>query len=101
MTKLARQQSIIELVHQGPLPNQQELVKALARRGFPVTQATLSRDINELRLVRTTEGYTLPNGDAGADPTAAASRVVRGVVVEVRRGQNPWVTETVSGAPHD
>src|SRR6478609_2265723 len=61
MTKLARQQLIVELVHEGPLPNQQELVKVLARRGFPVTQATLSRDINELRLVRTPEGYTLPS----------------------------------------
>ncbi len=49
MTKLARQQLIVELAHDGPLPNQQELVKVLARRGFAVTQATLSRDINELR----------------------------------------------------
>jgi len=34
-----------------------------------MTQATLSRYINELRLMRTTEGYTLPNGDADPDPT--------------------------------
>jgi len=88
MTKLARQQLIVELVHEGPLPNQQELVKVLARKGFPVTQATLSRDINELRLVRTPEGYTLPNGDTGPDPTPAVSRVVREFVVEVRRAQN-------------
>ena len=81
MTKLARQQLIVELAHDAPLPNQQELVKVLARRGFPVTQATLSRDINELRLVRTPEGYTLPNGDAGPDPTPAVSRVVREFVV--------------------
>ena len=98
MTKLARQQLIVELVHEGPLPNQQELVKVLARRGFPVTQATLSRDINELRLVRTPEGYTLPNGDAGPDPTPAVSRVVREFVVEVRRAQNLLVIKTVSGA---
>ncbi|MGC2742733.1 MAG: ArgR family transcriptional regulator, partial [Candidatus Angelobacter sp.] len=75
MTKLARQQLIVELVHEHPLPNQQELVKVLARRGFPVTQATLSRDINELRLVRTAAGYTLPNGDSGPDPAPAVSRV--------------------------
>jgi len=98
MTKLARQQLIVELVHEGPLPNQQELVKVLARRGFPVTQATLSRDINELRLVRTAEGYTLPNGDAGPDPAPAVSRVVREFVVEVRRAQNLLVIKTVSGA---
>ena len=98
MTKLARQQLIVELAHDAPLPNQQELVKVLARRGFPVTQATLSRDINELRLVRTAEGYTLPNGDAGPDPAPAVSRVVREFVVEVRRAQNLLVIKTVSGA---
>jgi transcriptional regulator of arginine metabolism len=98
MTKLARQQLIVELVHEGPLPNQQELVKVLARRGFPVTQATLSRDINELRLVRTPEGYTLPNGDATAEPAPAVSRVVREFVVEVRRAQNLLVIKTVAGA---
>ncbi|HKT52736.1 MAG TPA: arginine repressor, partial [Candidatus Angelobacter sp.] len=53
MAKLARQQTILELAHEAPLPNQQELCKVLARRGFQVTQATLSRDINELRLVKT------------------------------------------------
>jgi transcriptional regulator of arginine metabolism len=97
MTKLARQQLIVELAHEGPLPNQQELVKVLSRRGFPVTQATLSRDINELRLVRTPEGYTLPNGDGG-EPAPAVSRVVREFVREVRRAQNLLVIKTVSGA---
>ena len=59
---------IVELVHEGPLPNQQELVKVLARRGFPVTQATLSRDIHELGLVKTNEGYAVPEAEEhGAD----------------------------------
>jgi len=98
MTKLARQQLIVELAHEGPLPNQQELVKVLSRRGFPVTQATLSRDINELRLVRTPEGYALPNGDGGGEPAPAVSRVVREFVREVRRAQNLLVIKTVSGA---
>ena len=99
MTKLARQQLIVELAHDAPLPNQQELVKVLARKGFPVTQATLSRDINELRLVRTAEGYTLPNGDAGPDPAPAVSRVVREFVVEIRRAQNLLVIKTVAALP--
>ena len=98
MTKLARQQLIVELAHEGPLPNQQELVRVLARRGFAVTQATLSRDINELHLVRTSEGYALPNGDASAEAGPAVSRVVREFVREVRRAQNLLVIKTVSGA---
>lgn len=95
MTKLARQQTIVELAHEGPLPNQQELVKVLARRGFQVTQATLSRDLNELRLVKTPEGYILPNGDMPAEPLPAVSRLVREFVREVRRAQNLLVVKTV------
>jgi|ERR1700686_3778979 transcriptional regulator of arginine metabolism len=98
MTKLARQQLIVELAHAGPLPNQQELCKVLARRGFPVTQATLSRDINELRLVRTSEGYALSNGDAPTEPMPAVSRLVREFVREVRRAQNLLVIKTTSGS---
>ncbi len=95
MTKLARQQTIVELAHEGPLPNQQELVKVLGRRGFQVTQATLSRDLNELRLVKTSEGYILPNGDMPAEPLPAVSRLVREFVREVRRAQNLLVVKTV------
>jgi transcriptional regulator of arginine metabolism len=98
MTKLARQQLIVELAHEGPLPGQQELCKVLARRGFPVTQATLSRDINELHLVRTSEGYTLPGNEAVAEPVPAVSRVVRDFVREVRRAQNLLVIKTISGS---
>ncbi|HJT54661.1 MAG TPA: arginine repressor [Candidatus Angelobacter sp.] len=98
MAKLARQQTILELAHQAPLPNQQELCKVLARRGFQVTQATLSRDINELRLVKTAEGYILPNGDASAEPMPAVSRVLREFVREIRRAQNLLVIKTIPGS---
>jgi transcriptional regulator of arginine metabolism len=98
MAKLARQQTILELAHEGPLPNQQELCKILARRGFQVTQATLSRDINELRLLKTAEGYILPNGDAPAEPMPAVSRVVREFVREIRRAQNLLVIKTIPGS---
>ncbi|MGH9564788.1 MAG: arginine repressor [Candidatus Angelobacter sp.] len=98
MNKLTRQQTILELAQEGPLPNQQELCKLLARRGFRVTQATLSRDIGELKLAKTSEGYTLPNGDSPAEPLPAASRVVREFVREVRRAQNLLVVKTIPGS---
>ena len=99
MTKLARQQLIVELAHGGPLPNQQELVKILSRRGYAVTQATLSRDFNELGLVRTPEGYTLPNGDvAPTEPAPGVTRIVREFVREVRRAQNLLVIRTIAGS---
>jgi transcriptional regulator of arginine metabolism len=98
MSKLVRQQTIVELAHEGPLPNQQELCKLLARRGFEVTQATLSRDLNELRLVKTTEGYVLPNGDASVEPLPAVSRVVREFVRDIRKAQNLLVIKTIPGS---
>src|SRR5258708_4981489 len=98
MTKLSRQQLIVELAHNGPLPNQQELCKVLARRGFSVTQATLSRDLNELRLVKTSDGYVLSNGDAPAEGAPALSRVVREFVRDVRRAQNLLVIKTIPGS---
>lgn len=98
MTKLARQQTIVELAHDGPLPNQQELCRLLARRGFHVTQATLSRDLNELRLVKTPEGYILRNGDGPSEPLPAVSRLVREFVREVRRAQNLLVVKTIPGS---
>lgn len=98
MSKLARQQVIVELAHEGPVPSQEELRKVLSRRGFPVTQATLSRDMNELRLIKTPEGYILPNGDAPAEAAPSASRVVREFVRDIRRAQNLLVVKTMAGS---
>ena len=98
MSKLGRQQFILELASKGPLPSQQELCKILARRGYPVTQATLSRDVNELRLVKTSDGYALPSGDEAVEAIPAVSRVVREFVREVRQAQNLLVIKTLAGS---
>ncbi len=47
-----RQRQIRELVTRQPIGNQQEFVDQLAQRGFTVTQATVSRDIGDLGLVK-------------------------------------------------
>jgi transcriptional regulator of arginine metabolism len=52
-----RQRAIVELVRQRPVHTQQELANALAERGFSATQATVSRDVQELGLIRTGHGY--------------------------------------------
>jgi len=79
---------IVELAHNGPLPNQQELCKVLARRGFSVTQATLSRDLNELRLVKTSDGYVLRNGDAPAEPLPAVNAGLGACPLRMERGRS-------------
>jgi transcriptional regulator of arginine metabolism len=47
-----RERAIIELIEQSPLSTQAELIRALTGRGFEVTQATVSRDIRRLGLVK-------------------------------------------------
>ena len=56
-TKGQRHQAILALVNKGAVHTQQELAEALARRGLRTTQATISRDIQELGLVRSVRGY--------------------------------------------
>ena len=50
--KKRRQAKIIELISQNEIETQEELQDLLNRYGFEVTQATISRDIKELRLVK-------------------------------------------------
>ncbi len=103
MSKLTRQQALLELVKNEEVWSQDELRKHLARRGFRVTQATLSRDINELGLVKTGEGYSLlqgENGHAGGSENGVppVSRLIREFVTEIREAQNLLVLKTSAGS---
>jgi transcriptional regulator of arginine metabolism len=101
MSKLSRQQAILDLAKTEELSSQDELRKHLVRRGFRVTQATLSRDINELGLVKTAEGYALlaENGNGhAAEAAPSVSRLIREFVTEVREAQNLLVLKTTTGS---
>ena len=50
--KRARHKMILELIEKMPIDRQEELMNQLRAHGFDVTQATVSRDIRELRLVK-------------------------------------------------
>ena len=52
MTKNDRQSTILELIENNDIENQQDIVDALNERGFKATQATVSRDIKQLNLVK-------------------------------------------------
>ena len=56
-TKSRRQKTILQMVNSGAAHTQQQIAAALARRGLRATQATISRDIQELGLVRSGAGY--------------------------------------------
>jgi transcriptional regulator of arginine metabolism len=99
MTKPLRQNLILELVRSESVANQEQLRRNLLQHGFNVTQATLSRDIHELGLAKTPEGYAVPNGDQQPEPELpAAMRMVREFVLDVREAQNLIVVKTAAGS---
>ena len=61
-TKAERHSAILALVNHGGVHTQQQIASALARRGVQATQATISRDIQELGLVRSGGGYRNSSG---------------------------------------
>jgi len=76
--KSQRQSVIVEVVEREPIYNQELLRRRLRARGFDVTQATLSRDIKELGLVkRAADGsYQRPSPAATMNRTAEAKKMI-------------------------
>jgi transcriptional regulator of arginine metabolism len=102
LTKSQRHNAIRELVAGSLVTNQDELRRKLRHRGFAVTQATLSRDIHELRLFKGPGGYTLPKSDAAgsadednAPPTLA--EMIESFGLRARQAMNQVVVSTVVG----
>ena len=76
-----RQQAILALVSRGSAHTQQDIAAALSRRGHRVTQATISRDIHELGLVRSGAGFVglfvVANDDNSANRTDVYARPLK------------------------
>jgi transcriptional regulator of arginine metabolism len=82
--------------------NQDELRRKLRRRGFAVTQATLSRDIHELRLSKGPSGYTLSSGNGAASAVEdnsppSVAEMVESFGMRVKQAMNQVVVGTVMG----
>jgi transcriptional regulator of arginine metabolism len=91
-----RQRAIVELVRERPVHTQQELANALAERGFSATQATVSRDIQELGLIRTGEGYRVGAPLAVvSDLVLSLTRVEFLVVIRTPPGTANLVARTI------
>lgn len=103
--KFQRHNAIRELVSHSLVSNQDELRRKLRRRGFEVTQATLSRDIHELRLSKGPGGYSLPNGNGGNGTSTAfaddspptVAEMIESFGLQVRQAMNQVVLRTTMG----
>ena len=98
MSKATRQKAILEILRKGSIPSQEDLQGALEKRGIEVGQATLSRDIREMGLVKGSEGYGLPQGLAVEPALPSVERLVREFVLEIRQAQNMLVLKTSVGS---
>ena len=101
-----RQQAIRDLLDQRPIRTQQELVAALRERGFRATQATVSRDVAELGLVkrgaRGVQVYALPSRAEEREQTGEdrLAKLLRDLPVELRPAGLLLVVRTVPGSAH-
>ena len=88
--KTKRQEKILELIKKNNIETQEELSDYLEREGYQVTQATVSRDIRELKLTK-----VAINEDDGMNEKYI--RVLRDGFVSMDMAQNILVIKTVSG----
>ena len=102
--KTQRHSTIRELLVKTAVANQDELRRKLAGRGIHVTQATLSRDIRELKLLKGPDGYALPDAEREGDTEAfddtlpAVAEMLESFGLEVRQAGNMLVLLTAKGA---
>ena len=98
MSKLSRHAAIRDLVESQEIYSQDEMRRKLYRQGHRVTQATLSRDINELRLVKTAEGYKLSQEETEDAFLPSVERLIREFVYDAVTAQNLVVIKTSAGS---
>lgn len=95
MSKLLRQKALIDLITGNNVSTQQELQDKLRDAGFETTQATISRDIKELSLIKTVSSdgvykYDIPSSikDRGKSPNELLKNIFKEAVVSVNFAQN-------------
>lgn len=99
--KSSRQNKIIELIRKHNIETQEELADFLTKAGFAVTQATISRDIRELKLTKVPmEDGRQKYGILQSQTTGLNEkfvRVLRDAFLSMEKAQNILVIKTVSG----
>ena len=98
--KSGRHEKILEIISEYPVETQDELMKRLRDTGYKATQATISRDIKELRLVKTLGDngkyrYVAPSGSS--DIRSKFIGIFGNSVLSIDNAQNIVVVKTLSG----
>lgn len=100
--KSQRQAKILEIISNKNIETQEQLLAELQAEGFRGTQATISRDIKELRIVKEltslgTYRYTISTSDLGSTFSARLNTIFRECVISFDYAQNIIVVRTLPG----
>lgn len=100
--KAQRQAKIVEIISNANVETQEQLLQALTDQGFRSTQATISRDIKELRIVKEltslgTYRYCVPEKDAPPALSDRLNNIFRECVISVDYAENLVVIHTLPG----
>lgn len=99
--KASRHTKILELIRRYEIETQEELSDYLRREGYQVTQATVSRDIRELKLTKVAQGNGKQRyaalSESGTDMVGKYVRVFKEGFRSADTAQNILVVKTVSG----
>jgi len=91
-----RRNAIRQMLQKGPLETQGSVVAALTNKGYSATQSSVSRDLRELGVIKTTRGYELPAGNQDDDEQLTAVRDLLRAIKPA--GPNLLVVKTAIGA---
>jgi transcriptional regulator of arginine metabolism len=102
MDKLYRRTQILDLLRLETVATQAELRQKLTRRGIHVTQATVSRDMEELGVVKTRDGYRVPDSAplATGPPMPELPIVLKEFMRDVSQALNLVILKTHPGNAH-
>jgi len=104
VNKPARERAILEIVSGHLVRTQEELARELGRRGAAVTQATVSRDVKRLGLVKVADStgayrYAIPNGTPAGTPSSEENlrNAFREFVTALAAGEAFFLIKTLPG----
>jgi transcriptional regulator of arginine metabolism len=100
--KSRRQQYILDIIQNGTVETQEQLLAALQERGIKSTQATISRDIKELHLMKEPTGsgtyrYTVSARKASLNIAGRMRTILKESVISIDSAQNIVVIRTMPG----
>ena len=100
--KFQRQAAIIDLISNNEINTQEELTERLKKLGYNSTQATISRDIKELRLIKIASSngnykYSVSESEADSGFVPRVKNIFKECVIKLDVAQNLVVIKTITG----